>query len=106
MNLELDETQILLRDSLRELLAKEVPFDQVRACEKERRADALLWAKLVELGWLATPFPAELGGGDGGVVAAGIVVEEVARRAAVVPVVEQLACGLALLRRGAPAGRE
>jgi alkylation response protein AidB-like acyl-CoA dehydrogenase len=104
MNLELNETQILLRDSLRELLAKEVPFDQVRACEKERRADAALWAKLIQLGWLATPFPAELGGGDGGMLEAGIVVEELARRAAVVPVVETLACGLALLRRGSGSG--
>ena len=32
MNLELNDTQVLLRDSLRELLLKEVPFDQVRAC--------------------------------------------------------------------------
>jgi len=107
MNLELDETQLLLRDSLRALLEKEVAFDQVRACEKERRADATLWARILELGWLGTPFPAALGGGDGGLLEAGILVEEIARRAAVVPIVEVLAAGLTLLRAGnGPAARE
>jgi alkylation response protein AidB-like acyl-CoA dehydrogenase len=102
MDLELTATQQLLRDSLRELLVKELPFDQVRVCETERRADAALWSRLTELGWLATPFPAALGGGEGGLLEAGILVEELARRAAVIPAVETLACGLALLRCGEP----
>jgi alkylation response protein AidB-like acyl-CoA dehydrogenase len=107
MNLDLNESQLLLRDSVREMLEKEVSFDQVRECEKARAADAKLWDKLIELGWLGTPFPAELGGGDGGMIGAGILVEELARRAAVVPAVEVLACGLALLRRGSgPDARE
>jgi alkylation response protein AidB-like acyl-CoA dehydrogenase len=100
MNLELNETQTLLRDSLRGLLEKEAPFERVRACEKAREADGVLWNKMVELGWIATPFPASLGGGDGGLLEAGILVEEVARRAAVVPLVEVLASGLALYRKG------
>jgi alkylation response protein AidB-like acyl-CoA dehydrogenase len=107
MNLDLNETQLLLRDSLRALLEKEVDFDQVRACEKERRADAALWDRILELGWLGSPFPAEQGGGDGGLLAAGILVEEIARRAAVVPVVEVLASALTLLRAGSgPAARD
>jgi len=100
MNLELSETQTLLRDSLRGLLEKEAVFERVRTCEKSRKADEALWDKLVELGWIATSFPASLGGGDGGMIEAGLLVEELARRAAVVPVVEVLACGLSLYRKG------
>ncbi len=101
MELDLNDTQVLLRDTWREFLQKEVDLDQVRACEKGGRADEKLWGQLRELGWLATPFPADLGGGDGGLIAAGLLVEEIARRAACVPVVEALACGATLQRCGA-----
>jgi alkylation response protein AidB-like acyl-CoA dehydrogenase len=100
MRLSHDETQSLLRDNLRELLQREASFEAVRACEREGRADAALWQKLVAHGWLATPFPAAQGGGDGGLVEAGILVEEIERRAALVPAAEVLACALAAQRAG------
>ena len=106
MNLDPNETQILLRDTVRAFLANELPFDRVRACEKEGRADEKLWAQICEHGWLGTPFSAELGGGDGGLVEAGLLVEELARRAAVVPAVEALGCGAALARCGGERGAE
>ncbi|MCE2391214.1 MAG: acyl-CoA/acyl-ACP dehydrogenase [Proteobacteria bacterium] len=106
MNLDPSETQVLLRDTLRSFLANELPFDQVRACEKEGRADAELWGQLREHGWLATPFPSSLGGGGAGLVEAGLLVEELARRAAVVPIVEALSCGAALARCGGERGAE
>lgn len=94
MDLDLDETQTLLRDTVREFLAREVPFDRVRECEKKGVADAELWSRLVEHGWLGTPFPAATGGGDGGLVEAGLLVEEIERRAALAPVAEVLACAV------------
>ena len=106
MNLDPNETQVLLRDTVRAFLANELPFDQVRACEKEGRADGKLWGQLQEHGWIATPFPSPLGGGDGGLVEAGLLVEELARKAAVVPIAEALSCGVALLRCGGERGAE
>ena len=90
MNLDLDETQILLRDTVREYLENEVPFDRARESEKSGKADAKLWAELCAHGWLATPLPADFGGGDGTLVEAGLIVEEIERRAAIVPTVEVL----------------
>ncbi len=98
MNLDLTETQELLRDTLRGFLEAEVPFSQVRECEVEKKTDTKLWGQLVEQGYLGLPFPSEIGGGDGGLVEAGILVEEVCRRAAVVPIVEVMAAALTLHR--------
>jgi len=98
MDLAWTETQSLLRDTLRGFLEAEVPFSQVRACEIEKRPDTALWNQLVQHGYLGLPFPAAIGGGDGGMIEAGILVDEVARRAAVVPVVEVLTSAITLHR--------
>jgi alkylation response protein AidB-like acyl-CoA dehydrogenase len=102
VDLDLDSTQTLLRDTVREYLAAEVPFDRIRALEREQRWDASLWKALGDQGWLGLPFAEEVGGGGGSLVDVGLLVEEFARRAAIVPLVEVLACGLALERDGAP----
>jgi len=104
VNPQLDETQLLLRDTLRQFLQRELHFDRVRECEREGRADAALWRTLVQQGWLATPFPADLDGGGGGMVAAGILVEEFSRRAALIPIAEVLTAALTLQRCGAQCG--
>jgi alkylation response protein AidB-like acyl-CoA dehydrogenase len=106
VDLDLDATQSLLRDSFREFLEREVPFDRVRECEHKGVADAELWSRLVGLGWLGAGFKDSLGGGDGGLVEAGLLVEEVERRAALVPVAEALACARTALRHGGAAGEE
>jgi alkylation response protein AidB-like acyl-CoA dehydrogenase len=98
VNLELTETQSLLRDNLRAFLEKEVPFARVREVEKRRATDAELWRSLIDQGWLGAPFPQALGGGDGTLVEAGLVVEEIARRAAIVPAMEALSAALAVFR--------
>jgi alkylation response protein AidB-like acyl-CoA dehydrogenase len=98
MNLDLDETQQMLRDTVREFLCSEVPLDRIRALEREQRWDDALWKALCGQGWLGLPFSEARGGGGGSLVDAGVLVEEVARRAAIVPLVEAIACGIALER--------
>jgi alkylation response protein AidB-like acyl-CoA dehydrogenase len=100
VNLDLDPTQELLRDTVREYLRAEVPLDRVRSLEREGHWDEALWKGVCEQGWLALPF-AESRGGSGSLVDAGILVEELARRAAIVPLMEVLACGAALERYAA-----
>ncbi len=101
MELELGETRQLLRAAVRKFLEAECSFERVRECEREGRADLKLWRALCAQGYLATPFPSELGGGDGGIKDAGLLVEEVARRAALLPIVEVLASALTLHHHGA-----
>jgi alkylation response protein AidB-like acyl-CoA dehydrogenase len=96
----LDETQAMLRDSIRGFLAREAPFARVRELERAGEADADLWAALHKSGWLALPFPAGQGGEGVGLVEVAIVVEELARRAALVPYAETMISALALRRAG------
>ena len=56
MNLDLTETQELLRDTVREFLRAEVPLDRIRALEREQRFDEALWKALCGQGWLGLPF--------------------------------------------------
>lgn len=106
MDLELDETQSIFRDTMRELLEREVPFARVRECERAQRADEALWKKLREQGCLGIACPEDLGGGGAGLLEAGILVEEVERRAALVPVAETLGCVDTVLRFVEGARRE
>jgi alkylation response protein AidB-like acyl-CoA dehydrogenase len=104
MDLSLDETQALLRDAVRSYLAAELPFDRIRALEREGRADDVLWKALVAQGWLGAALPEAWGGAGGSLVDAGLILEELARRAAIVPAAETLAALLALA--GAQSGAD
>jgi alkylation response protein AidB-like acyl-CoA dehydrogenase len=98
MNLDLDDTQELLRDTVREFLRAEVPLDRIRELERTDQWDETLWKAVRDQGWLALPFAEARGGGEGSLVDVGLLVEEFARRAAIVPIAEALACGVALAR--------
>lgn len=98
MNLELDETQELLRDTVRQYLVQEVPFDRIRELEKERRSDDRLWQAVCEQGWLGIAVGERLGGAGGTLVDLGLVVDELARRAAIVPILEVVACAYVIER--------
>jgi len=106
MNLDLDQTQELLRDTVREYLRAEVPLDRIRELEREGRWDESLWKALCGQGWLGLPFAEAQGGGDGSLIDVGVLVEELARRAAIVPIVEALACGVALAREATGASTD
>jgi alkylation response protein AidB-like acyl-CoA dehydrogenase len=101
MNLDLDETRTLLRDTVRGYLEQEVTFERVRSLEREQGWDEALWQALCRQGWLGLPFGEEHGGGGGSLVDAGLLVEEFARRAVIVPLLEVLVAGRALERHAA-----
>ena len=92
MDLELTETQSLLRDTVTQYLEQEVPFDRIRELEKERRSDAQLWKAVCEQGWIGVAVGEAFGGAGGSLVDLGLVVEAVARRAALAPILEVAAC--------------
>lgn len=100
MEIELSETQQLVRSSLRELLEREVSFQRVRELEREQAMDEALWGQLAELGWLGLPFSEAFHGGGAGIPDLAVAVEEFARRAVSVPFAEVAACGLTVERFG------
>ena len=98
MDTTLSETQRLLRDSLRDYLANEVPFDRIRDLEREGGSDRALWDYLQGAGFLTLPF-AEAHGGEGGELTdTAVVLEELTRRACIIPFLETTASALAIER--------
>jgi alkylation response protein AidB-like acyl-CoA dehydrogenase len=98
MNPDFNETQLLLQATVRQYLEREVPFDRIREHEEKGKADDKLWRTMAGQGWLGIPLPEAVGGGGAGLVEAGVFVHELARRAALVPGVEVMACSIMLAR--------
>jgi alkylation response protein AidB-like acyl-CoA dehydrogenase len=96
VNLDPTETQVLLRETVASYLEAQVPLDRIRELEKSGGWDEALWKGMCEQGWLGLAFPEALSGGGAGLVDLGILVEAVARRAAIVPILEVAVAGRAL----------
>lgn len=86
MELEVGETQRLLADSVRKVLAGSAAVSALQACEASLAGfDDELWKTIVELGWTGLAIPSELGGGGGSLVDVGLVALEVGRAAVASP---------------------
>ena len=103
MDLSLTETQEMLRRSIQQLLAKELTWDRVRDTQGPGAGDEALWKSLGAVGWTSLAFPESMGGGGADLLDVAVAVEEVARSAAVVPLLETLAGSYAVSRFGDPA---
>jgi alkylation response protein AidB-like acyl-CoA dehydrogenase len=105
VELALSETQSLIAGSLRQLLTAHVSMKRLEEIQNSGGADTELWQRLANGGWLTLPFSAaqpEITG----LVDLAIVVEEVARSAAIIPLVETMAAAAAIVRHGSDAARD
>lgn len=76
MQFELDDHQVMLRDSVHRYIQDEYSFEQRRKrLHGAAGFDAPTWAQFAEFGWLAAPFDEQWGGLGGSAVEAGIVME-------------------------------
>jgi len=101
MDIALSETQRLIRDSIKEYLEREVPFNQVREVEASGDMDRKLWDALAAQGWLGLPLSEAHGGQDGELVDSGVLIEELTRRAVLIPIMETFASAITIQRYGA-----
>ena len=86
MEVQLDEDQLLLRDSARDFLARECGTEVVRATMTDPHVAAeVLWKQLVELEWMGLYAPAEYGGADQDLVSVSLLLEELGRTLAPTP---------------------
>lgn len=96
MDLALTETQRLLRDTIRDYLTREVPFNRIRDVERSGSYDADLWQALQQLGILGLPFPEVVGGSGGSLTDLAVLIEELARKAALIPIAETMAAAVTI----------
>ena len=102
MDLALDETQQMLKNSARDFLSRECQSEVVRAMEKEERGySPELWDQMVTLGWAGLPFPEEHGGTAASFLDLAVLVEEIGRALAPVPFFSTVVLGgLTVLEAG------
>ena len=94
------EEQKLLQDSVDRFVERHCSFEErTRLVGSEPGWSAENWARFAELGWLGVPFPAALGGYDGGPVEAGLIAEALGRGLAVEPYLWTVVLGGGLLAR-------
>ncbi|MBV1904020.1 MAG: acyl-CoA/acyl-ACP dehydrogenase [Marinosulfonomonas sp.] len=70
------EEQLLLRDSVRDFVRKEMPDEYARRCDREKIAPLDVFDNMAELGWMGVAIPEEYGGSGLGFVELGIIQEE------------------------------
>ena len=94
MDLSLDETQQMLKNSARDFLSRECAPEIVRAMEKDERGYSTdLWDQMVTLGWTGLPFPEEHGGTAASFLDLAVLVEEMGRALAPVPFLSTIVLG-------------
>ncbi|MET0446719.1 MAG: acyl-CoA dehydrogenase family protein [Pseudorhodoplanes sp.] len=102
MDFSFTEDQILLRDSVRKLMARVATPDYVARLDRERAYPHELFKAWSEAGLLGLPFAEELGGAGGSVLDFALVAEEIGRTSAdlVMAYAGGLFCGMTVARKG------
>lgn len=104
MDFALSPEQELLRRSARELLATEWGIEQARAlADGPHEGAAAVWRQMVELDWLALPFPSAYGGADASLVDLIVLLEELGRAHAPSLFRTAVLAGLTVLEAGTQA---
>ncbi len=85
MHLEPTDDQRALRDSVREVLARECPPSVVRATVEKGTPATALWEQAVALGWTGLTLPEDRGGAGLGPLEVAVVAEELGWAAAPLP---------------------
>jgi alkylation response protein AidB-like acyl-CoA dehydrogenase len=107
VDLNLSESQQILRQAAREFLAAECAPSMVKAMESDPKGypDGL-WRRIVEMGWPGILIPEEFGGHQGGFLDLLVVLQEMGRAALPGPFFSTVVLGgLAVMEGGSPEQR-
>lgn len=80
MNFDPRPEHEMLRDSVREFFARELPEERIREMDRARKIPRELWKRFAAMGWQGLSVPAEYGGSGADVSTAAVLCEELARR--------------------------
>jgi alkylation response protein AidB-like acyl-CoA dehydrogenase len=102
MDLNLSESQLILRNAARDFLSAEFPSSLAREMESDPKGYPVkLWQQIVEMGWLGIVVPGEYGGHDSGFLDLLVLLQEMGRAALPGPFFSTtVLAGLAILEGG------
>ncbi|HEY3671823.1 MAG TPA: acyl-CoA dehydrogenase family protein [Acidimicrobiia bacterium] len=104
MDLTLDDDQLLLAESARQLFERTYTTESAREAEDTPDGfSADLWKQAVELGWPGIALPEDCGGAGYGALELSVLAEELGRGAATLPLLSSYAATLPLLWAGSEA---
>ncbi|MEU1430006.1 acyl-CoA dehydrogenase family protein [Nocardia sp. NPDC005746] len=104
MDFELTDEQVMLRDTVRDLLGRAYdPETRLKVIDTELGWNRDVWRQLAELGVLGLPFDEEDGGVGAGPVETMVVMEEIGRRNAPEPYLDAVLVPGGLIARGGTA---
>lgn len=108
MDFGLTEEQVMLRDSVRKLMAQHASPEKVRVLDRAKAYPYDLYQAWVDAGLLGLAFPEEYGGSGGSVVDMALMFEEIARPSGdlVMTLGGSTFCGLNLARKGSEAQKQ
>jgi alkylation response protein AidB-like acyl-CoA dehydrogenase len=106
VDLTLNDDQLLLAESARQLFERSYTTDSARQAEELRDGfSADLWKQVCELGWPGIALPEAYGGAGYGALELAIVAEEMGRGAATLPLLSSYAATLPIVWSGSDALR-
>ena len=108
MDLGLNETQQMLKNSAREFLQAECPDTYVRAMEEDERGYTTeMWQKIAEQGWLGLIFPEQYGGVGLSFLDLSVLLEETGRALLPGPLFSTIVMGgMAIMDAGSEAQKQ
>ena len=108
MDLGLNETQQMLKNSAREFLQAECPDTYVRAMEEDERGyTPEMWQKIAEQGWLGLIFPEQYGGVGLSFLDLSVLLEETGRALLPGPLFSTIVMGgMAIMDAGSEAQKQ
>ena len=102
MDLELNEIQAMLADSIEKFVVNDYDFEtRQKYASSEPGYSKDVWQTFAELGWTAVPFSEDDGGFDGGPVEMMVVMERLGRGLVVEPYLANVVLAGGVLRRAA-----
>jgi alkylation response protein AidB-like acyl-CoA dehydrogenase len=106
MDLTLDDDQLLLAESARQLFERSYTTESARDAESQPDGfSAELWKQAVELGWPGIALPEDCGGAGYGTLELAVLAEELGRGAATLPLLSSYAATLPVLWAGSESVR-
>src|SRR5262245_8378509 len=107
MNLELNQEQQLLADSLKRFVTNDYTFDaRTKIVDSAKGWSEKVWGGLAEMGLMGLPFPAEFDGFGGTAVDVMIVMEAIGEALVVEPYLPTVGLGGQFVLRGGWSGQQ
>ncbi len=107
MNLDFDETQLMLRTQARDFISEKSPSTLVKEVVlTEQGYSPEVWSEMADLGWMSIPFAEEYGGAEMTFFEVLLILEEMGRGSLPGPYLSTMLCGMVVSKFGSQVQKE